>query len=174
MAAKVQRDKELEQQRPAGVFQRKENKQTSCGAPVGDHVEHCAELRTLVKAPRKQSIKCIQEARNAVQNSARHRVVPHIKERECRENHTRIAWSARHAPIKLGTKRNIFSWVTSVTPTDALCGAGAFASVAPELCVLRFTGIVECIDAVPPYSADFNTMDDACLDSEVRCVSHSL
>ena len=82
VAGQVQRDQPLEDDAPAREGLREEDQQTRRGAAIGDHVEHGAELGTLLIGAGRDAIEGVEQTRYAVKGGACARVEGHVVERD--------------------------------------------------------------------------------------------
>ena len=70
MTRKVQTNQPLKQNTIRRFRAREEDQQASCGAAVGDHVQHGAEAGRLVEFPRRPAVHCVEEAGDGVEETA--------------------------------------------------------------------------------------------------------
>lgn len=91
VAGQIERDQALEDNAPARKSLGEEDEQARGCAAVGDHVQHGAELGTLLVGTGCVAVKRIEEARHAVKRCAGARVEGHVVKRDEGEEDAGIA-----------------------------------------------------------------------------------
>lgn len=77
---KIQTYEELEDHAPARFRRREEDKQARGRAPVGYHVQYCAEAGGLAEIARGPAIESVEETADGVEEAAAARVEGHVVE----------------------------------------------------------------------------------------------
>jgi hypothetical protein len=118
VASQIQRNEALENNAPPGKCLRQKDQQTGGGAPVRDHVQYRTELCGLLESTGCVAVEGIEETRYTVQERACAWMERHVVEGGYGKDDTRVAWDMsasaesgerRDKPIRLGTKRKMFS-----------------------------------------------------------------
>lgn len=93
VACQIKAYQPLEENRPSREGGGKEDEQAGCCAPIGDHVEDCAELCGLLEVARGYAVKGVEKAGNAVEEGACPGVEGHVVERCDGEDDAGVACS---------------------------------------------------------------------------------
>lgn len=120
VAGKIERDEDLEEDRPAWPGRREENEKTGSGAAIRHHVKDSAELCGLLKVSRRIPVQRVEEAGDAVQAGTCPWVERHVVKRCEGKDDAGITYTHQmdctcliecsHSPIRLGQKRKMFSF----------------------------------------------------------------